>query len=243
MNLTIYDQFAQIKSIRKLQNFSTEILLALFLSILVLVTLIVVIFEPIPTDWLDEMRWLLNWLRWGMVLMFFAIGIAIKSIWHIVFAEIYGLLSWSLSQDIFIPNLLPDSKFVLVIGIFLLGGFFLSLVDYQIIQIDNLISRILNKVRNGELEEIDSVVANLRGKINENNIFQSTNNQGSNYKDELVLISSIEQLVSLKGILSSVQVNRLLLRRVSELLFPILTSVFFPILVNSLINMLKGIVP
>ncbi len=243
MNLTIYDQFAQIKSIRKLQNFSTEILLALFLSILVLVTLIVVIFEPIPTDWLDEMRWLLNWLRWGMVLMFCAIGIAIKSIWHIVFAEIYSLLSWSLSQDIFIPNLFPDSKFVLVIGIFLLGGFFLSLVDYQIIQIDNLISRILNKVRNGELEEIDSVVANLRGKINEKNIFQSTNNQGSNYKDELVLISSIEQLVSLKGILSSVQVNRLLLRRVSELLFPILTSIFFPILVNSLINMLKGLVP
>ncbi len=222
MKINPLDQYAQAKPLRQLQAFSTQGLVVLFLTILILTFLL---FK------LDFYAWLLEWMRWGVALIFTAIGFALRRGEYLGLALLYVVLSIFLNQTV------SNSVTLLAVQVnmFTMGVFFTALVGFQIARTDDCVNGVLTNSRDEaidkllfkvqliqeQLEDIDRVLENQDGLASEEGKILQEQRKAA--------LESIESLLRIKDRIFDTPIKTLRLQRITEFLAPVLTSLFLPL--------------
>lgn len=223
MKINPLDQYAQAKPLRRLQAFSTQGLVVLFLTILILTFLL---FD------LNSYAWLLEWMRWGVALIFTAIGFALRKGEYLGLALLYVVLS------IFLNQIIPHSLTLLAVQVsmFTMGVFFTALVGFQIIRTDDCVNGVLIDSRDRaldklllkiqliqeQLEGIDRALENQNGLASQEAKYLQEQRQAA--------LVSIESLLRIRDRIVDAPVKTLRLQRIVEFLAPVLTSLFLPLI-------------
>jgi hypothetical protein len=222
MKINPLDQYAQAKPLRRLQAFSTQGLVVLFLAILILTFLL---FD------LNSYSWLLEWMRWGVALIFTAIGFALHKGEYLGLALLYVVLS------IFLNRTISNSVTLLAVQVnmFTMGVFFTALVGFQIIRTDDCVNSVLADSRDQavgklllkiqliqeQLESIDRALEVHDGlSSKESKILQ---------EQRRAALESIESLLRIRDRILDTPIKTLRLQRTTEFLAPVLTSLFLPL--------------
>jgi hypothetical protein len=222
MHLSPYNHFSKIAPLKKLEGFSIAILLVLFIMIIGLVTFLEIL---VPINWLGI------WTRIAIVILFTAIGIAMKKGEYIGFALIYSSLLFLVSQSSIFPGISLNPEAIV------LGIFFSSLIASQLLALDGIIVGLLRKSKISTLEELYSQIdrtqnqiALLNKKIQEQYDSESLSSQ--QIKDICSLrtenIEYLERLISLSETVEEVPVRFERLKNIGQIFSPLLTSIIFP---------------
>ncbi len=222
MNLSPYNNFKQAKPLRKLQSFSTGILLVLFISFLAIFYLIMI----------GQVEWLLEWLRLVLVFVFVAAGLGLKRGEYFGIAAIYVLVSVLPFQSIALGILSLDPRLIVI------GFFFTTIVGYQIVKTMGVITNLLRLAKDNELENIDGQIKilshqakELEGKILKYSGLNDGNEQQHYIKYQSAL-KSIESLLSLRERVEKVSIRPIRMRQVSEFLAPLVSSILMPLVLD-----------
>jgi hypothetical protein len=222
MKINPLDQYAQAKPLRRLQVFSTQGLVVLFLIILVLTFLLY---------GLNSYAWLLEWMRWGVALIFAAIGFALRKGEYLGLALLYVVLSIFLNQTI--SNSFP--LLAVPVNMFTMGVFFTALVGFQIVRTDGcvngvladardeVVARLLLKIQSiqEQLDDIDELLVHQHGTASQEGAILLEQRKSA--------LESIESLLRIKDRILDAPVKTLRLQRIAEFLAPVLTSLLLPL--------------
>jgi hypothetical protein len=222
MKINPLDHYAQAKPLRRLQAFSTQGLVVLFLIILVLTFLLY---------GLDSYSWLLEWMRWGVALIFAAIGFALRKGEYLGLALLYMVLS------IFLNQIISNSFALLAVPVnmFTMGVFFTALVGFQIVRTDGCVNGVLADARDEavaglllkihsiqeQLEDIDRLLVHQQGTASEEGAILLEQRKSA--------LESIESLLRIKDRIFETPIKTLRLQRITEFLAPVLTSLILPL--------------
>lgn len=223
MNITPLDHYSQAKPLRRLQAFSTQGLVVLFLVILILTFLLY---------GLNSYTWLLEWMRWGVALIFAAIGFALRKGEYLGLALLYVVLS------IFLNQMISNSSALLAVplNMFIMGVFFTALVGFQIVRTNGCVNGVLADARDvavaglllkiqsiqEQLEEIDRLLLHQHGAASEEGAILLEQRKSA--------LESIESLLRIKDRIFETPIKTLRLQRIAEFLAPVLTSLVLPLL-------------
>jgi hypothetical protein len=223
MKINPLDQYAQAKPLRQLQAFSTQGMVVLFLTILILTFLM---FE------LNSYTWLLEWMRWGVALIFTAIGFALRKGEYLGLALLYVGLSVILNQAISNSGILPAVQ----VNMFTMGFFFTALVGFQIARTEECVDGVLTDSRDEAVDKLLLKIHLIQEQLE--NIDQALENQDGLASEEgkilqeqrKAALESIESLLRIKDRIIDTPIKTFRFQRITEFLAPVLTSLFLPLL-------------
>jgi hypothetical protein len=222
-------------------------MLVLFLTIIIMVTILQLAEPPasIVNIPVGQLSWLLVWLRWGLAVMFAAIGLGLGRGEYLGIALFYTILS--LLFNFQIPVTLGLFTFIINGPVLTLGIFFTILTGFQIFKIDDLVNKLLLAAKSVELQKLREQVETIHEQvmiINEK-IHQRLNpneNVGDPDRESTInlqvqrqtALESMESLLRIIDRVEKVPVERRPLRRIVELSAPVVTSFVFPILATEI---------
>lgn len=188
MNLTPYNDFEQEHTLRTIQNFSTRMMLALFLALLGIVAILLLVptlagsqssespFLVTKTSLLSALlqpasstpvNWLLLWLQWALALLFVGLGMGGAQIGFIVVTAVYLALQSLLSIDSPITYEFSKLPFMVNPQLLVLSLFLTVLLAYHLSNTDRIVSGLVDDARKEHLKKIDGQINETLKKIDE----------------------------------------------------------------------------
>jgi hypothetical protein len=223
MKISPYDNFIRSRPLRILQTYSTGILLLLFITIIIIVAILEI---TVQADWL------LNWMQWGHAFLFAAIGFGLGRGEYVGIAFVYTVIT------LIVPDIYFINGKVLTLGIF-----FTFLIGFQILSAEQIINDLLTKAKNDVLSKLERQVDDLTAKL----VLISKEEQ-INHPEEVnihielsshrqTILQSIESLLKMIDLVVHVPTTSKLIPRLSEIISPLITSLFLPSMLEYMIKL------
>jgi hypothetical protein len=259
MRLSPYNQYAQIKPLRRIQAYSTWTILTLFLTI-IFIAGIILTFRNFPINNLTisssfreasiQWNWLIIWISLALALIFSGLGVG-KGKLNFLFLSVVYLVLYFLAQSwnpiiivgpININFLNPPQTIQKIVmnlqGQLLIVGLFLTFLLVQhLVSTDHIISQIIEATRKKYLLSIDQQIAKLNAYMQKSFNFDEKSDKV--YIKELHKnTKTMNDLVKLRIVVEQSR-DRPRLRGL-QLISPIMTSLILPTLLETIIYPLIG---
>lgn len=222
MKLDPYRDFAQAQPLRVLQNFSIATMLAVFVTILTLTSVLL----ALP----QGDHWLLSWMQWGLTLIFVGIGLGTRNSHFLALAIAYAAVSSALSDAVVYAPLF-GRHLVLNWTVLLLGVFFTVLMVYQVLLADRITSELFASAKSRELgrigREIETIQSELASLATPPDP-KSKTSAGRQARQQLLL--SFETLLRIRDHVANVRISPTLPKRIGQFAGPLLSSLVLPTL-------------
>jgi hypothetical protein len=260
MHLNPYNQYAQIKPLRRIQAYSTWTILILFLTI-IFIAGIILTFRNFPINNLSisssfrqaslQWNWLVIWISLALALIFGGLGVGRGKLNFTLLSVVYLVLyflarTWNpviiigpININLLNPPVIIQRMVINLQGQLLVVGAFLTFLLIQhLISTDHVISQIVEATRKKYLTGIDQQISKV-------NAYMQKLNDTFNEKSEKAHLKELHKNAETMN-------DLLLLRRMVEqsrdrpkfrglqLVSPIITSLIFPTILEGIIYPLTG---
>jgi hypothetical protein len=255
MRLSPYNQFKQIKPLRRIQAYSTWTILILFLTI-IFIAGIILTFRNFPFNDFNlsnsfkqaslQWNWLVIWMSLALALIFGGLGVGRGKLYFLFLSIVYLVLyilarTWNpifsfgpINLNFINPHLSMQQVRISLQGQLLVVGVFLTFLLIQhLVSTDHIISRLVETARKKYLDGIDQQMAIVNAYLQR---FSDTFNEKTEKTQLKEIQNSTKTLNDLLQLRIVVEQSRDRPRfRAFQLISPIITSLIFPTFLEGVI--------
>jgi hypothetical protein len=260
MRLSPYNQYAQIKPLRRIQAYSTWTILLLFITI-IFIAGIIITFRNLPISDLSvsssfrqaslQWNWLVIWMSLALALIFGGLGLGRGKLYFLLLSIIYLVLyflarTWNpainfgpIIINIFNPPIiLPPIKITLQGQLLVVGAFLTFLLIQHLVSTDQIISNVVEATRKKYLIGIDQQIARVNSYLQKLNDTFSDKSESAQLEELNKNAKTLNDLLNLRTVVEQSR-NHPKFKGL-QLVSPIITSLILPIILEGFIYPLFG---